>query len=128
MKMENINYEELIDKLCIPSIKILRENLKVNTLFCCQGKECKESHHSNTGYISAELNDRSEKVFISLAKQLSMLYETLPNCLCSIEYRYSYTPRITLRLKRLYNEEKLRTVWAYIEKILKRMYEEENNN
>lgn len=120
--METLNYEELIDELCIPTIKILRENLNVETLFCCQGSSVPGDDHSKTGYISAILNDNAEKVFIELAKSLGQAENELPHDVCSIQYRYRYGPKIILRLKRLQDRNLLEKTWKYIETILKKRY------
>lgn len=114
-----MNYEEL-DKLCIPVIRILRETLGIETLFCCQGatyEERKIQKHSATGYIACKLDNKSEEVMIRIAKELGQ-QKDIPFNICSIQYRYPFRPMIVLRLKRLMTSEQIERVWKRIEEIL----------
>lgn len=63
--MEKLDYEKLIDPLCIPTIKLLRENLGIETNFCCQGKsDIIDNHdHSLRGYISVTYTPKVYEMF-----------------------------------------------------------------
>lgn len=70
--MEKIDYNKLIDPLCIPIIKHLREEKQIETLFCCQGRnkedkpEREAQAHSLRGYITARRNEESINLLLKL--------------------------------------------------------------
>lgn len=117
----NMDYEKLIDPLCIPVIKILNEDLGVETMFCCQGKSRGEkSHHASEGYIACRITPRSREVILELVDLLSQRLD-LPGDVCRVEFRY-YSKRssggndfIILRLKKL---DDVSFVWTAMEEIL----------
>ena len=69
--LEKINYEELIDPLCIPVIKYMREELGIDTQYCCQGMvkgEVKDPPHSLSGYICALYSPATVETFRKIYK------------------------------------------------------------
>ena len=121
--MEKLDYRELIDPLCIPVIKILREDLGVETMFCCQGKSKKDlDHHSISGYIACKITQRNKEILLELADLLSQRTDLEPS-ICSLQIRYNSkratykgNDAVILRLRPL---EDVEVVWKVMEEILK---------
>lgn len=112
--MEKLDYEKIIDPLCIPVIKILREDLEVETMFCCQGKsedDPKDSHHSLTGYIACRKTDRNREILRGILESLGKkINSTHP-----LGYIETTSRFVILRLRKL---QKTKKVWESMEKIL----------
>lgn len=110
--MEKLDYEKLIDPLCIPVIKILREDLGVETLFCCQGKSVDDpenSSHSISGYIACKKTPRNRDIIRKIPR---LLRQKIDYPVCNTET----TPWFyTLRLRKLQNPGR---VWKKIEEVL----------
>lgn len=87
--LKEIDYEVLIDPLCIPVIKLMREKFQIETLFCCQGqtltnRKSGKFFHSLCGYITAVSTPVSDMVFerlanIAKAYFMKYLYDKVPN-------------------------------------------------
>lgn len=69
--MENLDYEKVIDPLCIPVIKLLREKMGIKTLFCCQGRsnEDGDHDHSSRGYIAVDYTPKAYMIFRQLYEE-----------------------------------------------------------
>lgn len=110
--MEKLNYDKLIDPYCIPVIKILREDLGVETMFCCQGKSIddpEDSDHSISGYIACKMTPRNRKIFRKISK---LLRQKISFPVCYIE---ASSNALVFRLHRL---QRPRKVWKRLEEIL----------
>lgn len=140
--VQKIDYELLIDPLCRESIRILREELDIETLYCCQGK-CQEDRisHSTRGYIVCVRTDFSRMVIRRLLEVIKRIKNdnnlelkfpkkyfkrdgTLKTDLIipslSVD-DYKGTPRICIHFFRMefLPKEFLKYVWNEIEKELK---------
>ena len=120
MSLEILDYHKLIDPLCIPSIKALREDLEVDTLYCCQGSTEEErkkgSDHSIMGYIAVADTPRNEKIFIDLARSLN--HKTGLSCIGYLEL--GFCGKIIFRLKKFTSRSPIKRekAWEIIEEIL----------
>lgn len=112
--MEKLDYNKFIDPFCIPIIKILREDLGVETLFCCQGRSIddpEDSHHSRTGYIACKKTDRNREILRGILRSLGTKINS-PHPFGYIETSHNF---VILRLRKL---QKTRKIWKRMEEVL----------
>lgn len=125
--VKEIDYEALVDPLCIPVIKYLRENLGIDTQFCCQGRVKGKRNHSISGYISAIYSpaavDTFRKIYkLELTRFPSLLKKSRGAKIRVFEGRISKRERIIavyLPHREWETREKLEEEWKLILQTIK---------